>query len=155
MTQMSKILTPLNLPKAPLKLKKSIGDEIFVWEPIRKKWLLLTPEEWVRCHVIYFLNSRYDVPLSFMKTEFAFEINKKIQRCDILTYSKKMNPQILVECKAPEVKVDDKVADQICAYNYKVGAQYLFLTNGLDHLFYEISGTSEWRPVEGLPSWIN
>lgn len=136
MAEDQNLMVPLNLPKANLKLRRSRSNEIQVWEPIRKKWLILTPEEWVRMHVLYYFHDSYGVPLSRIQSELGFQINKKTQRCDLIILNKELKPYILVECKAPEVKINDAVQDQVYAYNYQIGAQYLMLTNGLIHDFY-------------------
>lgn len=147
------LFTPLNLPKAPLKIQKNDLGKYKVWEPIRKKWLVLTPEEWVRMHVIYYLKNLYKVPFSYMNTEYGIQSQGQQQRCDLLITSQSLKPFLLVECKAPKISINDKVADQICNYNYMVGAQYLFLTNGIQHLFYQLDHNGQMKIVDNIPKW--
>lgn len=147
------IFTPLNLPKAPLKIQKNKLGQHKVWEPIRKKWLVLTPEEWVRMHVVFYLKEHFGVPFSYMNTEYGIQSQGQQQRCDILVTSESLKPFLLVECKAPKIPVNDKVANQICNYNYMIGAHYLFLTNGIQHLFYQLDKEGGMKVVANLPKW--
>jgi hypothetical protein len=123
-------LVKLNLPEAPLKLVKQ-KEKPHVWDPIRKKYLLLTPEEWVRQHVIHFLTG-LGYPQSNMRLEGGFKLNQNLRRTDILVY-KDGEPKVLVECKAPQVKLSQAALDQAVRYNMKYDAAYIFISNGLKH----------------------
>ncbi|TAH02871.1 MAG: type I restriction enzyme HsdR N-terminal domain-containing protein [Sphingobacteriales bacterium] len=128
---------PLNLPPYPFKLTK-IGDELFVLDALRKKKLLLTPEEWVRQHFVQFLILDKKYPKSLIKLEGGLKINTLKNRTDILVFDKQGLPFILVECKATSIKINQKVFDQAARYNTFYNVQYLVVTNGLVHYYCEM-----------------
>ena len=141
----------LNLPMAPLKLTRMEG-KIYVHCQIRKKNLVLTPEEWVRQHVIHYLITEIQVPIGLLSSEAGIRVNKLDRRCDLLVYNLSKQVKILVECKAPEIPINQKVLHQIAQYNATIQANYLWLTNGLDHHIYHINqnnGTIE--RLDNLP----
>lgn len=125
------MLTPLNFPKTALKLSKK-GEEIYVWDVFRKKKLLLTPEEWVRQHILHFLIEHKEVPLPLIAAEYPIEVNKMVRRCDGVIFNREGKPIAIVECKAPQIKLNEAVLHQIAQYNFKLRVQWLILTNGLD-----------------------
>ena len=127
------MIQPLALPKANLKLTKK-GDQIFVWCVARKKTLLLTPEEWVRQHIIHYLVNDKNVPLGLLVSEYSIKVNKLTRRCDIVVFGLDQQPKLIVECKAPEVSINQKVLHQVSQYNFQLNVDYLFLTNGLTHV---------------------
>ncbi|PKR80788.1 restriction endonuclease subunit R [Brumimicrobium salinarum] len=124
------MLMPLNFPKTPLKLSKK-GEEIFVWDIFRKKKLLLTPEEWVRQHVLHFLIQHKETPEPLIAAEYAIEVNKMTRRCDGVVFNRDGKAVAIVECKAPQIKLTEAVLHQIAQYNYKLRVNWLILTNGL------------------------
>ena len=127
------MIQPLALPKANLKLTKK-GNQIFVWCVARKKTLLLTPEEWVRQHIIHYLVNDKNVPLGLLVSEYSIKVNKLARRCDIVVFGLDQQPKLIVECKAPEVSINQKVLHQVSQYNFQLNVDYLFLTNGLTHV---------------------
>lgn len=128
---MLKNLVPLQLPYPELKLARK-KDEPQVWDILRKKWLKLTPEEWVRQHLLHFLIDHKEYPLSSLAVEGGFRLNQKLQRTDILVY-KNGSPQLLAECKSPQVKLNQAVFDQASRYNLHYRVPYIVLSNGLTH----------------------
>ena len=128
---------PLNLPPYPFKLSQK-DNQLFIFDELRKKNLVLTPEEWVRQHFIQYLILHKKYPKSLIKVEGGLKLNKLQKRTDILIYSKTGLPEILVECKASFVKIDQKVFDQIARYNMIHQVKYLVVSNGLKHYFCEI-----------------
>jgi hypothetical protein len=127
------MIQALAFPKANLNLSKK-GNDVFVWCIARKKTLLLTPEEWVRQHVIHFLVNNKNVPLGLIISEYSIKVNRLSRRCDIVVFGTDQKPILIVECKAPEVSIDQKVLQQISQYNFELNVDYLFLTNGLNHV---------------------
>ena len=127
----------LALPKAQLKITKK-GDELFVWCVARKKTLVLTPEEWVRQHVIHYLVNDLKVPLGLIASEVSLSINKLSRRCDLIVFSKESKPLLLIECKAVDVPLTENVFHQIAQYNFKLNVDYLMMTNGIHHVFCNI-----------------
>lgn len=131
------MITPLNLPKAQLKLTKRDG-QIYVRCLIRQKDLVCTPEEWVRQHVIHFLISEKGVSKGKIASEFPVEYNGRAKRADLVMFDEFGKPTMIVECKAPEISITEKVVHQIAQYNSQLNVDRLFLTNGLTHIFCEI-----------------
>lgn len=115
------------------KLKKN-KDKIFIYDLARKSWFLLTPEEWVRQHWIhYFLKIKNYAP-SALIVEKKLEIDKVTKRLDLLITEKTI-PKILIECKAPNIKLTQKTFEQTARYNAIIGAEEIILTNGVHHIF--------------------
>ena len=116
---------------------KEVEGERYVWDSLRGKWLLLTPEEWVRRHTIMWLVNHKAIPALRISQEYPVNINGQHQRADIVVVDEYAQPYILVECKAPNVAIDENVVLQAMRYNGVVGARYILLTNGLSLYFYE------------------
>ena len=120
----------LNFPEFPLSIRQtSSGEEIF--DIIRKQFVALTPEEWVRQHCIHLLVNYY--PKQLIAVEGSLKVNGMNKRFDILVYDKELKPFLLVECKRTEVEITQKTIDQVLAYNHTLNAPNIFLTNGLSH----------------------
>lgn len=147
------VMKQLNLPMAPLKLTKREG-KIFVHCPSRRRNLVLTPEEWVRQHVIHFLITFIEVPPGMLNTEVGMKINSLQRRSDVIVFGRDKSIKLLVECKAPEVPIDEKVLHQAALYNSTIKANYLWLTNGNVHHLYEINHrTGKIQPLTELPKF--
>lgn len=123
----------LNLPKANLKLQR-IKNDVYVWDVFRKKKLLLTPEEWVRQHVLHYLVSELNFPASLLALEHTITVNKLKRRCDVVVFAKDGFPKLIIECKAPHITLSEKAFMQIAQYNFKLQVQFLVLTNGISHV---------------------
>jgi len=123
----------LRFPTYQFKIKNR-ENKLFIFDPIRKKELLLQPEEWVRQHCIKYLEEQ-GYPLSKISVEKALQINGMTRRTDILTYDSDFNPYLVVECKAPSVPINQDTFDQIARYNMVIKAPYLMLSNGMNHYF--------------------
>lgn len=123
---------PLNLPQYPFKIKQGNGNE-FIFDEIRKKFLVLTPEEWVRQHIVQFLIREKLYPRSLIKIEGGLKLNTLQKRTDIIVYNNIGQKILLVECKAPSVKINQKAFDQIARYNTVHKIPLLFVSNGLEH----------------------
>lgn len=132
------MFTPLNLPKASLQLTKSEG-KVFVWDIFRKKKLQLTSEEWVRQHFLHFLINEKNVPLGLIASEYNIEVNKLKRRCDGVIFNRVSKPIVIIECKAPEIKLSEQTFYQIAQYNFKLQVDWLILTNGLDTIVAKIN----------------
>lgn len=123
---------PLNLPAYPFKMKEEAGS-LFIFDDIRKKFLLLTPEEWVRQHVVKFLIHERNFPRSLIKLEGGLKLNALQKRTDILIFDASGNRILLVECKAPSIKITQDVFDQIARYNFVHRTNFLIVSNGMQH----------------------
>jgi hypothetical protein len=125
-------LKELNLPQYSFKITGKDGNEMIL-DPVRRKYVKLTPEEWVRQNFIQYLVNEGKYPLGLMRVEVLFIINKLKRRVDILIHNRSGQPVMIIECKEPEVKIDDKVFTQIVNYNMGFKVPYIVVTNGIDH----------------------
>ena len=128
-------LPDLALPSAGFFENKTDGKHK-VFDIVRKKYVVLTPEEWVRQHMIHFLVNYKSVPVSLMVIEKTFKLERLQKRFDIAVYSRQGDPVLLVECKAPHVQLSQSVIDQALRYNMKLHVKYLLVTNGMKHAGY-------------------
>lgn len=126
------MMQELNLPSYSFKLKQD-KDKTYVFDAIRKKYVLLTPEEWVRQHIIQFVIQEKKYPASLVAVEIGLKYNQLQKRADVLVYNTSGKPLLLIECKASEVKITQEVFHQIALYNMTYKVAYLLVTNGLEH----------------------
>lgn len=124
----------LNFPEYSFRFKNS-ENKVLIFDEIRKKFVVLTPEEWVRQHVIKFLLQEKKYPKSYINVEKNIKINGLTKRYDVVVFNPNGSIFLLVECKAPEVSITQNVFDQIARYNLKLNAQHLMVTNGLNNYF--------------------
>jgi hypothetical protein len=110
--------------------KRKIEGREEVFDPVRKKYVALTPEEWVRQYFLQYLIGLKNFPPSLLAVETSIKYNKLSKRCDIVAFSRKGKPLLIVECKAPEVEIDQDVFQQIAMYNFTLKVRYLVVTNG-------------------------
>lgn len=127
-------LTRLNFPAYDFKFKYR-ENKYFIFSELRKKYLQLTPEEWVRQHCVKFLLNEKGYTKVSLNEERTFKVNDMEKRYDIVSYRNNGSIRLLVECKAPEVRIDQQTFDQIARYNLVLKAELLMLTNGLEHYF--------------------
>ncbi|MBK0382615.1 type I restriction enzyme HsdR N-terminal domain-containing protein [Pedobacter sp. SD-b] len=145
---------PLNLPHYPFKLSQKNGS-IFIFDELRKKDLLLTPEEWVRQHFVQYLINEKKYPKTLIKLEGGLKLNKLQKRTDILIFDKEGKPNVLVECKATSVKIDQKVFDQAASYNMIHRVDYLMVSNGINHYCCLMDYKKQsYRFLEELPDYL-
>ncbi len=127
-------LPKLNFPSNfDFKFRKD-KDKFFIYDLSRKTWLLLTPEEWVRQHWIHYFLQNKGYSSSALIAERKIELNGLTKRIDLLV-TNKTKPEILVECKAPHIKLSEKTFEQTARYNSVIGAEKIILTNGIQHIF--------------------
>ena len=122
----------LNLPPFEPKISEQAG-KITIWDPIRKTWTALTPEENVRQAFLSYLVNHKGYPASHIANEQSIELNGMSRRCDSVIYDKSGTPKVIVEYKAPTVTISQKVFDQIARYNLVLHVDYLIVSNGLKH----------------------
>lgn len=127
-------LIPLNFPENYQIRLKQAQDNKYIFCVVRKKWLVLTPEEWVRQHCILFLVNELGYSFSAIAVEVKVHINGMQKRADIVVY-RQAKTWIIVECKAPHIAIDQTTFDQIARYNIQLGGNFLMLTNGLNHYY--------------------
>ncbi len=129
-------MNQLNLPSYNPSLKKDQG-KVYIFDLIRKKYVFLTPEEWVRQHFVNYLIQELNYPKSLFRIEGSLSYNKLQKRSDILIFNRLGKPWMLIECKSPTIKLSQKAFNQVAVYNMTVGAQYIAVTNGMVHYCYE------------------
>ncbi|MBT2160636.1 type I restriction enzyme HsdR N-terminal domain-containing protein [Zobellia barbeyronii] len=135
-------MVPLNFPEYKFRLKSS-ENNVRIFDSIRKKFVVLQPEEWVRQHVVNYLLEEKSYPKSLVNVEKQLVINDIKKRYDIVVFNSDGSIHILVECKAPKINIDQTTFDQIARYNLELKADYLMVTNGLDHFYCKMDFTSE------------
>ena len=122
----------LNLPAFEYKIIEK-DSKPFIFDVIRRQYVALTPEEWVRQHFVHFLISHKGYPQALMANEVQLKLNGMSRRCDTVIYDRTLRPRIIVEYKAPTVNITQQVFDQICRYNKVLQVEYLIVSNGLAH----------------------
>ena len=125
------------------------GNRGQVLDPVRRRWVALTPEEEVRQQTIHMLHEGYGYPLELMQVEGAISVNGMARRCDIVAYGTDGRPLLIVECKRPDVPIDQRVCDQACRYNTVLQVPLLLLTNGRQQVVIEID--YQRRALRQLP----
>ena len=135
---------------------KNRENKPYIFDRIRKKYISLTPEEWVRQHVIMFLLETHKYPKSLINVEKEFLVNGTKKRYDLVVFYPNGDIFLLVECKAPKVAITQNTFDQIARYNLKMNATYLMVTNGLDHYYCQMDYVSQqYHFLKGLPAYKN
>ena len=123
----------LNLPDIELKTRKTESGKIEVFDNFRKKYIVLTPEEWVRQHFLNFLVNHKGYPASLIAVEKGLKVNQMQKRFDAVVYDNTRKPLVLIEFKSPKVKLDQKTFDQVSRYNLTKKVNYLMISNGINH----------------------
>lgn len=139
----------LNLPDFESKIIKVEGKNR-IFDLIRKKYVVLTPEEWVRQHFVHYLINSLKYSKALIRIESGLQLNTLQKRSDILIYNRNAQPWMIVECKAPDVKLDRNCFNQALIYNMTLGAKFITLTNGMLHFCFKqgINGTDpEFMPA--------
>lgn len=122
----------LNLPHLEAKVIVK-NEKHLIYDPLRCKYVTLTPEEWVRQHFTAYLIREKEYPSSFLGNEISIKLNGTTKRCDTVVYDPHLNPLLIIEYKAPSVQIDQTVMDQIVRYNMTLKVKYLIVSNGLHH----------------------
>ena len=145
----------LNFPTYSFRFKNS-ENKVSIFDEIRKKFILLTPEEWVRQHVVQFLLQDKKYPKSYINVEKLIKINDLSKRYDVVVFQPNGEIFLLIECKAPEVPISQQTFDQIARYNLVLKAKYLMVTNGLNHYFCQMDFENEkYVFLKELPDYSN
>ena len=145
----------LNFPTYSFRFKNS-ENKVSIFDEIRKKFILLTPEEWVRQHVVQFLLQDKKYPKSYINVEKLIKINDLSKRYDGVVFQPNGEIFLLIECKAPEVQISQQTFDQIARYNLVLKAKYLMVTNGLNHYFCQMDFENEkYVFLKELPEYSN
>ncbi|WP_310557598.1 type I restriction enzyme HsdR N-terminal domain-containing protein [Flavobacterium sp.] len=148
-------MQPLHFPNYTFRFKNS-ENKVSIFDEIRKKFVILTPEEWVRQNVVQFLLEEKKYPKSLINVEKILKINGLTKRYDVVVFNNDGSILVLIECKAPEIKISQTTFDQIARYNVTLKAEYLMVTNGLNHYFCKMDFVNEkYEFLETLPEYKN
>lgn len=143
----------LNLPSFEIKLKGT-KERPMIFDILRKKYIALTPEEWVRQHFIHFLVEHKGYPSLLLANEIQLNVGDKVLRADSVLYSRELKPRMIIEYKAPQIPITQKVFDQISIYNLLLHVDYLVVSNGLQHYICKMDYTGKkYLFLEEIPSY--
>ena len=148
-------MTSLNFPQYEFRTKTE-GGRMLIFDCVRKKYISLTPEEWVRQHLINYLSTAKGYPLALLSVEKPVRYTRQTKRSDLLVSDCNGRQLMLAECKAPKVSITNKVFEQIAIYNLKIHAPFLLITNGIEH--YCMSAATESAPtifLKEIPDYDN
>ena len=147
-------LQPLNLPAFGHKLTETDGV-IRIFDQLRRKHVLLTPEEWVRQHLLHYLISYLHYPKALVSVERGLRYNKRQKRSDVVVFDLQGKPLLLVECKAASVKLSPAACEQLAVYNSTLGAPVVAITNGLDCYCWQLNlATRKYEALPGIPAFL-
>jgi hypothetical protein len=144
-------MIPIRFPAPDFRTEQR-GGQPFIFDGIRKKWLLLTEEEWVRQNFVQCLVREQQYPQAMIALEKSLVLNGLKKRFDILVYDAAHQPWMLVECKAPHVALDESVLHQVLRYNMAIPVPYIVITNGNSTFGWE-KGHGSLKKLEALPAW--
>ena len=142
-------LTQLNFPRFVFRMRLTENPPK-IWDAVRRRWLVLTPEEWVRQHLIAYLTAYCGVQPKRIVQEYAVALNGQPQRADVVVVGDRAEPLLLAECKAPCIPINSRTLAQAVRYNSVLGARYVILTNGLRHYCCECRD-GEYVQLGGFP----
>ena len=134
-------MLPLNLPSYPVKIQVQNGKNV-IFDPLRRKFVALTPEEWVRQHFVNLLTEIKGYPKGLLANEVQLNLNGTKKRCDTVLFDKNLQARMIVEYKAPHVEITQNVFDQITRYNMVLKVEYLIVSNGINHYCCRIDYTT-------------
>lgn len=144
----------LNFPTYQFRFKNS-ENKIVIFDEIRKKFVVLTPEEWVRQHVIHFLLYEKKYPKSLINAEKKISVNGTVKRYDLVVFNPNGTLFLLVECKAPQINITQHTFDQIARYNMVLQSQYVMVTNGLNHYYCTMDyENKQYHFLKEIPSYL-
>ena len=146
-------MLPLNLPSYPAKILKRNGKNV-IFDPLRQKYVALTPEEWVRQHFVHFLTDFKGFPKGLLANEIQLDLNGTKKRCDTVLFNKDLSARMIVEYKAPNIEITQAVFDQITRYNMVLKVEYLIVSNGMRHYCCKIDyNTMHYTFLPDIPSY--
>jgi hypothetical protein len=145
------VMQKLNFPTYTFKVKNAEDGSLLIYDTLRKKYVKLTPEEWVRQHAIKYLNKEKGFSLSLMEAEKKITINTTTKRFDLVCKNNKGETLLLLECKSPNVKLTQATFDQILRYNNVLKAHYIWITNGINHFIFKLDyENNTYQPTKDI-----
>ncbi|MFN8336309.1 MAG: type I restriction enzyme HsdR N-terminal domain-containing protein [Cyclobacteriaceae bacterium] len=146
-------MVKLDLPGFDYQVSKAEG-KIWIFDIIRKKRVVLTPEEWVRQHIIHFFINQLNYPKSLIKIESGLTYNRLQKRSDVVVHNREGKPWLLMECKAPDLQLNQNTILQAAVYNQNIRAKYIAVSNGMKHVCYEVKDdVSETELLKSFPEY--
>jgi len=147
------MLQELNFPKFSFRFKNS-ENKISIFDVIRKRFVILQPEEWVRQHCVHYLIENKGYPKSLINVEKELTVNKMRKRYDIVVFNSDGSIYLIVECKSPKIVINQSTFDQIAQYNLSLNASYLMITNGLNHYYCQMDFNEEkYNFLKDIPEY--
>lgn len=144
----------LNFPKFSFRFKNN-ENKISIFDVIRKRFVILQPEEWVRQHCVHYLIENKGYPKSLINVEKELTVNKLRKRYDIVVFNSDGSIYLIVECKSPNITINQSTFDQIAQYNLSLNASYLMITNGLNHYYCQMDFKEEkYQFLKDIPKYI-
>ena len=148
-------MQPLNLPQYEIKVAQRNG-RLTIFDDLRGRHVALTPEEWVRQHFVHFLIDHRSYPAGLMANEVQLRVGDKHLRCDTLLYNRELQPQMIIEYKAPTVALTQRVFDQISVYNHLLHVDFLVVSNGLQHYCCRMDYEHQtYQFLHDIPNYVN
>ncbi|MBK6984894.1 MAG: type I restriction enzyme HsdR N-terminal domain-containing protein [Bacteroidetes bacterium] len=147
-------LPVLNFPAVDFRFQKNEKGNLQVFDIIRKKFVEATPEEWVRQHIIHYLINHKEVPASMISVEKQLLLNNTKRRTDLVVFNSNLKPILIIECKAPEVEINQLTVNQALRYNLELNVASVFLSNGLNHVFLKLDQNKP-EILKEIPSYQN
>jgi hypothetical protein len=141
----------IHYPEPDFLIKQDGGKDI-IFDPLRKRWLILTPEEWVRQNFVQYLIRSKNYPATLIAMEKVIRLGELKKRFDILVYDRNHRPWMMIECKSPSVKLDESVLNQLLRYHISVQTGYLVITNG-DYAYGWEKENQSLQLIQELPEW--
>jgi hypothetical protein len=146
-------LPTLNFPDYELRIKE-VNGQLKIFDPARKKYVALTPEEWIRQHLIHYLNKDKGYPLGLMTVEKEFKYNKLSKRADIIVCDRTGAPILMAECKSADVQITQNVFDQAMRYNLTMDVKIMILSNGITHFCFQLDKENQtYLALKEIPAW--
>lgn len=142
----------LNFPKFEFRFQKNEKGNLQVFDIIRKKFVDATPEEWVRQHIIHFLITHKQVPASMISVEKQLVLNNTKRRTDLVVFNSQLTPMLIIECKAPQISIDQLTINQALRYNLQLNVPAILLSNGLQHIFLKLKN-NEPKVLKEIPDY--
>ena len=142
----------IQFPEPIFRLKKE-KEKDFIFDSLRKKWLLLTPEEWVRQNFVQYLIQVKNYPADLIAQEKVLQLGELKKRFDVLVYDRHHKPWMMIECKAPEIKLDEGVLQQVLRYHISIPVGFLIITNGQTSYGWEKKGMN-LQLLSNMPDWV-
>ena len=145
-------LPKLNFPEVEFRFQKNEKGSIQVFDIVRKKFVDITPEEWVRQHIVHFLIQHKQVPASMISIEKQLILNNTKRRTDIVVFNSLLKPILIIECKAPHIEINQLTINQALRYNIELNVPAIFLSNGLQHIFFKLENEAP-KVLKDIPDY--